>query len=120
MGLELSDDDILYEGRAVGRLEYDSQHSRGRITLDVEFDCEPGAQVLPLVAFSRALTTLEQPPPDALLSVTTEPDEITYIDGPRLLIEEIIKVRPNVWQFHKTDRTSAVAATWPGLFLKKI
>lgn len=111
MGLELTEGIILYQGREVGQLEYDVEQRRGRITLAVEFHCEAGDHVVPLVAFSRALTSLELPQSEVLLSITTGPDDIAYSErGPRLLVEEVVKVRPNVWNFHKTDKDR-----WPSL-----
>jgi hypothetical protein len=108
MGLELSDDQILYKGKAVGRIVYDGDNGRARIVLDVEFNCDPGEQILPLTAFSRALTRIEGAQPSGLLTVTTAPEDIIDESGPQPLLEQIVKLKPNKWNFHKSDKDA-----WP-------
>jgi hypothetical protein len=113
MGLELSpEDEIIYQGRVVGRLTYDNDNGgNARICLDVAFACSPGDHIVPLTYLSIGLTKVEPPPSPALIVIQTDPgDFVDAEEAPRLLLEEIVKVRPNIWNFHKNDKDP-----WPSV-----
>jgi hypothetical protein len=101
---------ILYLGKEVG--QYTFEDGRGRVHIDITYECEAENWILPLSWFDYGLHMLpsrEPAPPQPDLVIETGEDSLTDpLPAMRYLTEKEIKAGGYVWSFHKTD-----ADNWP-------
>jgi len=102
--------EIRYEGRVVGR--YDYENGKARVTLNLTYECAPEEWVVPLSWFAYGLSHLaKHKPQERVVSLTIETDEAEIAEEfqeLRYLTEKTIKRGGYIWRFHKTD-----ADQWP-------
>lgn len=98
---------ITYKGREVG--EHVFKEGTSTVKLNIEYTTA-GEWVVPLSWFAHGLAQLpENDTPQSLLTLECPENSIAEeFDVPRLLTEKIVKRKPYVWEFHKTD-----ADPWP-------
>lgn len=100
---------ILYQGEEVGQYTY--KDGRGRVHIDITYECDPENWILPLSWFDYGLHMLpiHAPPPAPDLTITTGEDSLTDpLPVLRFLTEKEIRAGGYVWNFHKSD-----ADNWP-------
>lgn len=96
---------ILFQGKEVGQYTY--ENGRGRVHIDVTYECDPTNWIVPLSWFDYGLNLVlpdDPAPPHADLTIETPQDGLGEFRAvARFLTEREIKADGYVWRFHKTD-----------------
>jgi len=97
--------EIWYDGEVVGR--YDHKDGKGRVSLNLTYECAPEEWMVPLSWFAYGLSHLAKHKPEervVSLAITTDEAEIAEeYQVLRYLTEKIVKRNGFIWRFHKTD-----------------
>lgn len=105
IGFDLKTGKISYEGRVIGN--YRVEDGRGKVSLNIQYDCRPDDWVVPLSWFAYGLSHLEQHRPkdhESDLKVETQEEDIgEEVQSLRLLTEKTIRQQGYCWRFHKND-----------------
>jgi hypothetical protein len=96
--------EIRYEGRVVGR--YDYENGKAKVTLNLTYECTPDEWILPLESFANGLSRLAKHRAEETVLLSIETDEAEIAEEcavPRTLNEKTVKGSGYVWKFHKSD-----------------
>lgn len=105
--------DISYQGKVVGRHEF--ENGRSRVSLNITYECGPGEEwVVPLSWFAYGLALLPQNQVRHVtpeLEIETPESEIAQeFPVAQTLLEKLVKRDGYIWAFHKAD-----VDHWPSL-----
>ncbi len=104
LGYDLETHEILYEGRVVGR--YDFENGKVKVNLNLTYESTPEEWILPLESFANGLSRLAKHKAQAIVALTIETDETEIAEAypvPRTLNEKLVKGSGYIWKFHKSD-----------------
>jgi hypothetical protein len=104
LGYDSETREILYEGRVVGR--YDYENGKVKVSLNLTYECTPDEWILPLESFANGLSRLAKHRAETIVLLSIETDEAEIAESypvPRSLNEKIVKGGGYKWDFHKGD-----------------